>query len=230
MRKKCAELWKSFKKKISEFFSSPPDEESKEDSSQDESVLEKSVSAEQFAILFHKYYDESLSAEDRTGHNWKDLSHESRLKFINIFEKVLENIYDATFDIEEEYEEVTSKLNLEPVKSFFDEYVGEIITGFTPFGDDIKDIENSICPSVIESSSIKGNALYVKISKLNGTKKGFLKLEPSKNGEFAERFPDDEGMWASRFRVSLYGGLSIEYLDSQLEGSILFVDNQKENI
>lgn len=187
-----------------------------------------SVSGEQLAKLFYDNYQHLLPQTKEPGPPWGEISEANRLHLVRTSEKVLEQLFDVKIDIDEKYPD-DLMIDLIPVKNFFDEYVGAIIADYSAFADDVEDLAEDICPAVIDSTSIKGNALYIKLSEVNGGFKGYLRLEPTREGEFAQRYSEDEEIWASRYRILLYGGSAIEYLDSNLEGTALFVDNQKEN-
>lgn len=188
----------------------------------------RSVSGEQLAKLFYANYQHELPESKEPGPPWGEISEANRLHLVRTSEKVLEQLYDVETDLDEKYSD-DMMMDLIPVKDFFDAYVGAMISNYSSFADDVVDLTDEICPSIIQSTSIKDNALYVKLSNVNGSFKGYLKLAPTREGEFAQRHSEDEKIWASRYRIQLYGGAVIEYLDSSHEGTALFLDNQKEN-
>lgn len=193
----------------------------------DDKSLPKTVSGEQLAKLFYSNYID-LAPKEKPVKPWEEVSESNRLHLIETCEKVLDKLFDENIDLNDELPD-DYVMDLNPVKDFFDEYIGQLILGYEVFDEQLDDLEDQVSPSIIESTSIKGNALYIKLSKLDGKQKGYLKLEPTREGEFAQRFSEDHAIWASRYRILMYDGVVVEYLDSNNEGRALFVDNQKEN-
>jgi hypothetical protein len=197
------------------------------------------IDLEEAAEIFYNKYIE-LSPGNKESPAWSKVSKESKEHLINSIDYLLHTLYDDVDikDIEFDKEDTENIISedehllseLLPVKDFFDEYIGVIITGYDVFADDLEDLELKICPSIISSVNIDNENIYIELININGTNKGCLKITPTRKGEFAQRGSNDKEIWASRYRINLYGGESIEYLDSDHKGIALFIEDQGDNI
>jgi hypothetical protein len=114
------------------------------------------------------------------------------------------------------------EITLEPVREFFESYIGVFIVGFIAFGEDIQDLETDTAAKMIIGTEIREDELYLKLSTLNSKYGGYLKISPQINGQFAERSKEDQPAMDSRYRINFYGGDCIEYMDSDEVGNISF--------
>ena len=121
-------------------------------------------------------------------------------------------------------EEKEEEIFLEPVKEFYEAYIGVSITGFETYFEDVKDIENKVVAKMITDAKVKGEDLYLELSGLTGRHGGYLKISPSGKGQFAERINLEEPTSFSRYRINFYGGDCIEYIDSDELGMISYHD------
>jgi hypothetical protein len=116
----------------------------------------------------------------------------------------------------------TEHIVLDEVKDLFDSYVGIFVMGFLTYKDDIPDIEPKIQTLIIAGTEIRGNDLWVKLTKVSGGHGGYIKISPSVYGQFVEKSSKDEPTKASRYRIHLYGEDAIEYVDQNNSGQISY--------
>lgn len=194
------------------------------------------IFSEKIAKMFHNFYEEKAlelglleNKFDRVP--WDDVSEENKELLVKTCEEVLINLYSNKFEIEESFfEDEEENLDLEPVKDFMDNFIGGIVTGFKVCDEDIEDLDDKIKGSIISDVSVDDDSLLLYLSSLKGISRGLIKISPTEAGEFALRYNEEPEMWASMYRIKLYGGEMIEYLDTNNEGTVSFIDNQRENL
>jgi hypothetical protein len=142
---------------------------------------------------------------------------------------VEEDFTEEEEEIEEIIEETEEpEYDLEPIRSFIDEYIGLVIVNFTPFKNDVENLENNLSGKIITGVKILENKLQIKVVSLSGKTNGVIEMSPSLTGQFAERYNQDDPDSSSRYRIIFLGGHSIEYLDNEDNGSITYYDYQSE--
>lgn len=116
---------------------------------------------------------------------------------------------DEDFDDETEQME----FDLLTVKEFLDEYIGVCITGFETYEDYIPDLEKKITSKMVTAVEIIGESIWMELSKINGAPGGYLRINPSFDGEFIEKDVEADPYEDSKFKIIFIDGDAIEYID-----------------
>jgi len=143
-----------------------------------------------------------------------------------IIKKLIGDIRTAQNLPSEKEESKEYELDLEPIRKFFDCYTGGIVTGYSSFEKEDEVIDDKIAASIISGVCVEDDNIVIDLSSYNGQPIGAVKVKPSRTGEFMEKFQDDSPTWASKFRIDIFGGITIEYVDSNGDVEINFVENQ----
>ena len=96
------------------------------------------------------------------------------------------------------------ELDLEPVRTFMEDYVGQVIVNISGHTD-LKDIGDSTRATIVMSVALEGEDIKFKLSKLNGSSGGQLVFSPTKYGMFTEKLAEEELEINSVYRISFYG-------------------------
>jgi len=143
-------------------------------------------------------------------------------RYLN-FGITLEETFGGATSIEELIEEEKPELDLEPLHGFMDDYIGMMVLGMKGYADDttleIEEIEEFQC-KIISDCKLVNDAIEWHLNDIGGKPAGYLRIEPSRHGSFAERDAGDVPVWSSRYRIFFYGGETLEYLDTEKMGSI----------
>lgn len=126
----------------------------------------------------------------------------------------------------EEIEEAKEVFVLGPVKEFFESYIGVIIVGFIAFEDTIEDIETDISAKLVTRVDIVDDHILVRLSKINGSSGGSIKIVPGINGQFAERDSEEKPVASSMWRINFYGSDTVEYIDKDGKGTVSFIKDR----
>jgi hypothetical protein len=111
------------------------------------------------------------------------------------------------------------ELDLEPVRQFMEDYIGQIIVDVSG-KQDFTEIGDKARATIIMSVDLEGEDLKFKLAKLNGQTGGYLVISPTKYGMFKEKL-SGEGMDVySIYQITFYDGYSLEYLDTQGKGIV----------
>jgi hypothetical protein len=117
---------------------------------------------------------------------------------------------------------VDGSIYLGSVRELFEDYIGIPIVGYITFKDGTLDLEKKVITKIITSVKIDGSVVVLTLSKPDATYGGYVKLSPVANGQFSEIKSDEESTPASHYRISFYGGDSIEYQDKNRVGQIYY--------
>jgi hypothetical protein len=132
-------------------------------------------------------------------------------------EKIIPN-YTPMDNEEDEHKE---ELDLEPLQEYMSDYIGMIVLNIKGFSEDIKiqDTDKIHCKIISDCILVK-DSIELHLTYPDGKPSGYLKISPSKHGSFAEREPGSIPIYSSRYRIFFYGGETLEYLDTEKQGSI----------
>lgn len=139
----------------------------------------------------------------------------------------LDNL-DLYLEIEDVENGNSIELELDPIKNFIEEYIGLIITDFSTYNEDIEDLKIPLVGSMVTKVDITDNSIEIELSNLSGNRIGIAKMTPTLSGQFAEKSFNDYPSEFSRYRISFYGGESIEYLDRNYDGGLTFYNEASE--
>ena len=141
-----------------------------------------------------------------------------------ILEKILGRIKNFFLNLKSKLMGKRDKdYSLEEVRDAFEDYIGLIIVEFEAYDDNIEDIEEDILGKMITQIDTDNKNIYIGLADLSGNRGGFISLEPTITGRFAERI--DDGMmsnWSAKYKITFIGGASIEYMDTQRTGSVSY--------
>lgn len=149
-------------------------------------------------------------------------------KYINLGIMFEDMIGEANGDVEDIQEVLgeaeEAELDLEPLHDFMSDYIGMLVIGVKGFSEDtiLTEAEEVQC-KIVSACTLEEGSILFQLSNVNGGTSGYLKLSPSRHGSFAEREPGDIPMYSSRYRIFFYGGETLEYLDSEKDGSIEYL-------
>jgi hypothetical protein len=115
--------------------------------------------------------------------------------------------------------ELEEELDLEPVRSFMEDYIGQIIVNITGHKD-LTEIGDKTRATIVMGVDLEGEEIKFRLTKLNGQRGGSLIISPTKHGMFTEKLSEEELDLNSMYRISFYGGYSLEYLDSKGMGIV----------
>lgn len=113
------------------------------------------------------------------------------------------------------------ELDLEPVKNFMEDYIGQIIVNVTG-PSDLTEIGDKTRATIVMGVNLEGKDIKFRLTKLNGQKGGYLVISPTKHGMFTEKLSEEGIDLNSMYRISFYGGYSLEYLDSMGLGIVTY--------
>lgn len=151
-------------------------------------------------------------------------------KIKNLWSK-LKEYKELIFTSEEKESGNYNSLELSPVKAFLEDFIGVIITGFSSFNDEIKDLEKYVQAKMVTNVEIKDKDIWIGLSKIDGTPGGYLKISPTIFGQFAETNIKEQPLIDSLYHIAFYGGVVLEYTDFKGKGMISyhphFVDGRK---
>ena len=79
-----------------------------------------------------------------------------------------------------------SALELEPVRTFLEDFTGVLITKFVTYDENVKDLEADIKAKMVVGIELVEKDLWIKLSKMGGAHGGYLKISPTVHGQFTE--------------------------------------------
>lgn len=127
---------------------------------------------------------------------------------------------EASIELPEE------ELDLEPVKSFMEDYVGQVVVDILQRGEiEFGEIGLAAAPSIVMSVTQDGEKIRFGLVKLDGKPGGSLLIAPTKFGMFTEKLSEEEFSANSIYRIRFYGGLCLEYLDTQGKGLVEYQES-----
>lgn len=197
-----------------------------------ESFLNKDTEeSEEELLLLENMNDLSEYLEEIDESDENDIVENNELEILEGDpEELSESLQGEPEPESESEEEASQEYDLEPIKSFIEEYIGFVILSFVKFKEDVEDIHPNVTGKIVAGVKISENKLKIMITSLNGRYYGTIEIAPSLTGSFAEKYSHqtedtDESI---RFRINLLGGHSMEYLDSEDEGSVTYYDNYSD--
>ena len=113
------------------------------------------------------------------------------------------------------------ELDLATLQEYMSSYIGMIVINIKGFSEDVtlSDSDKIHCKT-ISDCRLANDSIELHLIHPDGKPSGYLKISPSKHGSFAEREPSSIPMYSSRYRIFFYGGDTLEYLDTEKQGSI----------
>lgn len=137
-----------------------------------------------------------------------DISDEEAVGAVGTVEAV-----EAVEDFEDE------ELDLEPIRLFMEDYIGQIIVDVSG-KQDCTDVGDKARATIIMGVDLEGESLKFKLIKLNGQKGGYLVISPTKYGMFREKLSEEDMDVYSMYQITFYSGYSLEYLDAKGQGVV----------
>ena len=141
---------------------------------------------------------------------------------LNILWSKLKECKDILFPKKERPLDDFSTLELVPVKSFLEDFIGVIIVDFNTLNDDIEDLAKDVQAKMVVGVEIKDKDIWIQLSKINGRPGGYLQISPTIFGQFAESSNREQAMVDALYQFNFYGGLVLEYTDFKGKGTISY--------
>lgn len=108
------------------------------------------------------------------------------------------------------------------VQNFLEDFVGVFITGFASHQGDIENLNEKVNAKMITEVKLAGKDFWLKLSKIDNSDGGYLKISPTITGQFLELESQQRPEIEARFRLMFLGGDAFDYLDFAKNGMISY--------
>lgn len=125
-------------------------------------------------------------------------------------------------NIDDSPEPEIENINVQGLQEFFEDFIGVIMVGFNSYNQSILNLNNLIQAKMITSVRFEKNSFWIELTNLSNLPGGFIKITPTKAGQFMELEANSAPTIDSMYRILFLGGDAFEYLDTEKGGSITF--------
>ncbi len=119
-----------------------------------------------------------------------------------------------------------SQTDLNRIKKYLDETIGNVIVAYEAFDPEIEELEPFIKNKVISRAKVIDGFVRLELNDLNGNKSGFIDLVLSPAGSFSEKRNEDEEEADSVYRIIFMNGFCLEYIDPSWLGEVYYGEDE----
>lgn len=117
---------------------------------------------------------------------------------------------------------IEEDIDMQPIKEFFDSYLGLIALDFISYAEDVNDVRSQICMRMLVNVTTDSSQVELQFEEVGGhlNKKSTIVIRPVSGGQFVERQEPAEPDDLCLYRIVFFGGHVIDYMNESLAGEI----------
>jgi len=119
-------------------------------------------------------------------------------------------------------DEPSESIDMQPIKEFFESYLGLVAIDFIPYAENIMDIRAHVCMHMLVGVTVGSSHLELQFEEIGSGlgRKNTIIIRPISGGQFVERQEPIEPDELCLYRMVFFGGHIVDYMNESLAGDI----------